>query len=206
MTRTSPHLSAASSPARSTTTRQELVDGHMRLVYQIAVKLFRKLRGNVELDDLVAYGTEGLYAAVDRFDPERGVPFGAFARFRIRGAMIDGVRAIAPTPLSAYRRRVAAMHGDHVHITVDVGPTQSDPARLPFTGISVVELASRAELRRRVLEAMKRLPDNQRTLIERHYFGDADLDEAGAELGYSKSWASRLHARAIDTLRGALAA
>ncbi len=206
MTRTCPRLSVVPAPACSTTERQQLIDQHMRLVYQIAVKLFRRLRGNVELDDLVAYGTEGLYAAIDRYDSERGVPFGAFARFRIRGAMIDGVRAIAPMPLSAYRRRVAAMNGEHAHITVDVGPAQRDPARLPFTGISVVELASRAELRRRVLEAMQRLPDNQRTLIERHYFGDADLDEAGAELGYSKSWASRLHARAIDTLRGALAA
>jgi len=206
MTRTAPHLSVVTSPARSISERQQLVDRHMRLVYQLAVKMFRRLRGNVELDDLVAYGTEGLYAAVDRFDPDRGVPFGAFARFRIRGAMLDGVRAISPMPPSAYRRLRAAMHGEHVHITVDVGPAQHDPERLPFTGISVVELASRAELRRHVLEAMQRLPENQRTLIERHYFGDADLDEAGAELGYSKSWASRLHARAIDTLRGALAA
>ncbi len=206
MTRTSPHVVATPVPSCSTSERRELVEQNMRLVYRIAVKLFRKLRGNVELDDLVAYGTEGLYAAVDRFDPARGVPFGAYAQHRIRGAMIDGVRAISPVPPVAYRRRRAAMRGEHVHVTVNVGPVQTDPTRLPFTGISVVELASRAELRRRVCKAMERLPENQRTLIERHYFADADLAEAGAELGYSKSWASRLHARAIDTLRGALAA
>jgi RNA polymerase sigma factor for flagellar operon FliA len=37
-------------------------------------------------------------------------------------------------------------------------------------------------------------------LVERHYFGGATLDEAARALGLSKSWGSRLHARAIEQM------
>ena len=40
--------------------------------------------------------------------------------------------------------------------------------------------------------------------MELYYFADKNLEEAGAELGLSKSWACRLHARAVDLLRRAM--
>ena len=45
------------------------------------------------MDDLIAYGAKGLLDAASTFDEARGVPFIAFARHRIRGAMVDGIRA-----------------------------------------------------------------------------------------------------------------
>ena len=57
---------------------------------------------------------------------------------------------------------------------------------------------------RRVREAVAALPDKERRLMELYYFADKNLEEAGAELGLSKSWACRLHARAVDLLRGAM--
>jgi RNA polymerase sigma factor for flagellar operon FliA len=56
----------------------------------------------------------------------------------------------------------------------------------------------------RVREAVKALPPKERQLMELYYFADKTLQEAGAELGLSKSWACRLHARAVDLLREAL--
>jgi RNA polymerase sigma factor for flagellar operon FliA len=53
----------------------------------------------------------------------------------------------------------------------------------------------------RVRAAVDALPERERHIMERHYFGDRTLTEAAAELGLSKSWASRLHARAIELLR-----
>jgi RNA polymerase sigma factor for flagellar operon FliA len=58
-----------------------------------------------------------------------------------------------------------------------------------------------ARLSRRVREAMTALPERERQLMELYYFGDKNLEEAGAQLGLSKSWACRLHARAVDLLR-----
>ena len=59
-------------------------------------------------------------------------------------------------------------------------------------------------LSKRVREAMKTLPAKERQLMEMYYFGDKNLEQAGAQLGLSKSWACRLHARAVDLLRQAM--
>jgi RNA polymerase sigma factor for flagellar operon FliA len=57
----------------------------------------------------------------------------------------------------------------------------------------------------RVRAAVTKLPDKERRLMELYYFAGKNLEEAGAEMGLSKSWACRLHARAVDLLRGELA-
>ncbi len=49
--------------------------------------------------------------------------------------------------------------------------------------------------------AIEGLPDRERALVTKHYYEGKNLLEAGAELGISKSWASRLHAQAVEKLR-----
>jgi RNA polymerase sigma factor for flagellar operon FliA len=66
------------------------------------------------------------------------------------------------------------------------------------------DLACQAELVAAVRAIVARLPDAERTLVERHYFGDETLDQAAASLGLSKSWGSRLHARAIEAIASEL--
>ncbi len=51
-----------------------------------------------------------------------------------------------------------------------------------------------------IRKTLPTLPDRERQLIERHYFEGEDFDTIAAELGISKSWASRLHAQAIEML------
>ena len=53
-------------------------------------------------------------------------------------------------------------------------------------------------------EALKELPDKERRLLQLYYFEDRPLEEAGKIMGLSKSWSSRLHARAIELLKDAL--
>ena len=59
-------------------------------------------------------------------------------------------------------------------------------------------------LSKRVRDALGTLPDKERQLMELYYFGEKNLEEAGAQMGLSKSWACRLHARAVDLLRKAM--
>ncbi len=61
------------------------------------------------------------------------------------------------------------------------------------------------QLRRRVRAAIGTLPEKERKLLEGYYFQGKTLEEAGAEIGQSKSWASRLHARAVERLKDMLA-
>lgn len=49
--------------------------------------------------------------------------------------------------------------------------------------------------------ALAALPAKERALVTKHYWEGKNLLEAGAELGISKSWASRLHAQAVERLR-----
>jgi RNA polymerase sigma factor for flagellar operon FliA len=57
----------------------------------------------------------------------------------------------------------------------------------------------------RVRKALLTLPEKERRLMEMYYFEEKTLEEAGSALGLSKSWACRLHARAVDLLRAAMA-
>lgn len=63
------------------------------------------------------------------------------------------------------------------------------------------EQLERRQLAERVRLAMGRLPDKERRLLELYYFQDQTLEQAGSSMGLSKSWTSRLHARAIALLR-----
>lgn len=57
------------------------------------------------------------------------------------------------------------------------------------------------ELKKRVKAAIEKLPEKERKLLDGYYFQGKTLEQAGAEIGQSKSWASRLHARAIEWLK-----
>jgi RNA polymerase sigma factor for flagellar operon FliA len=87
-----------------------------------------------------------------------------------------------------------------VHIT-----SLEAAATVPDESLPAPDLAVESQrLSRRVREAVAALPDKERRLMELYYFADKNLEEAGAELGLSKSWACRLHARAVDILRAAM--
>lgn len=76
-------------------TRDEACQKYRHKVMLIARRVFRKQggdNGSVALDDLVSCGAVGLIEAFDRFDPARGLNFGAYAEYRIRGAMYDALR------------------------------------------------------------------------------------------------------------------
>src|SRR3954470_7299495 len=84
--------------------RDRLVEQHLSLVQAIAAKLKRTLGRTIEFEDLVAYGTKGLLEAADRFDPAQGASFTTFAYYRVRGAMLDGLRTMGWYSRADYAR------------------------------------------------------------------------------------------------------
>jgi RNA polymerase sigma factor FliA len=77
---------------------------------RIAYQLARRLPRHVRVDDLVGAGREGLVSAIARFDPARDEGFEAYAECRIRGAMLDELRASDPLSRDqrAHAQRIAA--------------------------------------------------------------------------------------------------
>lgn len=92
-------------------TRAELLAQGLAIVRRTAFRLVRRLPPNVELDDLVSAGTEGLLRVLDRYDPGRCPCFEAFAAARIRGAILDELRARdwRPRSVRAKGRQLAAV-------------------------------------------------------------------------------------------------
>lgn len=90
---------------------------------------------------------------------------------------------------------VAAIHITSLHAAHEVQDDNFQAAD---------ERVASAEERARLRAALGELPPGERRLIELYYFADLNLDAAAAKLGLSKSWASRLHARAVRRLREAL--
>jgi RNA polymerase sigma factor for flagellar operon FliA len=217
--------------------RERLVTQHLSLVQAIAAKLKRSLGRSIEFDDLVGYGTKGLLEAAERFDPTQGAAFATFAYYRIRGAMLDGLRTMGWYSRGDYARyRAEERANEYLQnqseretaaqqsgATSDKGGALESIAEL-LGGVAVVHITSLeaaatvaddklprpdADLQRlqdhaQVRQALSRLPEKERTLIEMYYFGEKNLEEVGAALGLSKSWACRLHARAVGLLRDAL--
>jgi RNA polymerase sigma factor (sigma-70 family) len=66
----------------------QLVLDHMKIVHKWAGKYARKTRGTV-YDDLVALGMDVLYEQLPRWDRTRGVKFGAFVKWRVKGEMVN---------------------------------------------------------------------------------------------------------------------
>jgi len=81
--------------------RDQLITTYVPLVRFVVGRLGIPATSLLEADDLVSYGIIGLINAIDRFDPSRGIRFEAFAATRIRGAVIDQLRALNWLPRSA---------------------------------------------------------------------------------------------------------
>ncbi len=88
----------------ATDDRQDMILAHYPLVRTIACRMVRRFPANVDVDELINVGVLGLIDAIDRFDPERSVPFKAYAEIRIRGAIVDALRESDWVPRSVRRK------------------------------------------------------------------------------------------------------
>jgi RNA polymerase sigma factor (sigma-70 family) len=66
---------------------------HIGMIWCIASRMLRRLPSSIDVGDLIAEGYFGLRQAIERFDRSKGESFESFARPRIRGAILDGMRA-----------------------------------------------------------------------------------------------------------------
>jgi len=73
--------------------KDEIVIEYAPLIKYIAQKIAARLPSNIELDDLISCGVIGLMDAIQKFDPSRDNKFKTYAEFRVRGAILDELRA-----------------------------------------------------------------------------------------------------------------
>ena len=73
--------------------KEELIKEYSPLIKFVAQKIAVRLPPNIELDDLISAGSIGLMDAIDKWDPTRDNKFKTYAEFRIRGSILDELRA-----------------------------------------------------------------------------------------------------------------
>jgi RNA polymerase sigma factor FliA len=78
--------------------REMLIMEHLPQVRLIARRIHERLPDSVSLDDLISTGTIGLISAIDHYDPGQNVKLKTYAEYRIRGAILDGLRGLDWAP------------------------------------------------------------------------------------------------------------
>jgi len=73
--------------------RDRLIEQYAPMIKHLALRIAMRLPSHIELDDLINSGVIGLMDAIEKFDPDKGVRFETYAEFRIRGAILDELRA-----------------------------------------------------------------------------------------------------------------
>jgi len=101
-------------PQKNSEELNQLVLKLIPLVKRVAIQVRGRLPSHVELDDLISAGILGLIDAIQKFDPNRHVNVGSYATFRIRGAILDDLRAMdsVPRALRTMNRKVERAHSD----------------------------------------------------------------------------------------------
>ena len=191
--------------------RCELIERYAPLATAMARRMRVPTNALTGRDDLESAALVGLIDAVDRYDPDRGVPFEGYAGLRIRGAVLDELRRVDDHTRDQRRRARA--------VADDVDP-EIGAYRATLSLDLLLESGDRdwaaedltddryesQDLRGRVESALRCLPPRQRELLAR-YYGDAlTLRQSAVRMGISEARACQLHGRAILNLRRELAA
>ena len=211
----------------------DLVSLHLPLVKRIANHLAVKLPAHIEIDDLIQVGLIGLLKAKEDYQADSGATFSTYATIRIRGAMMDELRARDWLPRSVQKNlgKVAkALQGAEQRL----GRTPTDGEVAGELGISLREyqellgdvssarltpvedfesIAGDMEPDHEVIEskratalseAIKGLPEKEQLMMSLYYVDNLNLKEIGLVLEVSESRVSQIHGQAIARLKSRL--
>lgn len=134
--------------------RDQMLAEHLPQVRYIARRIHDRLPRNVQLEDLVHEGVLGLIDALDKFDPLKQVQLKSYAQFRIRGAILDSLRAGDWSPRSL-RARARHLEKGRLEMSAVLGRSPTDSEVAGYLGIEPSKLARlRAELRALELDSL----------------------------------------------------
>ena len=101
------HRAKKSQKEKSQSDTEAIYKKYDKLIKYIASRIASRLPKHIEIHDMINSGVLGLLDAVEKFDAAKGVKFETYAEYRIKGAMLDSLRAMDWVPRSI--RKVASM-------------------------------------------------------------------------------------------------
>lgn len=214
----------------------DLVRQGLPVVQRVSRRIARRLGGHVPLDDLLGIGNLALVEVARSYDPSRaGFPSYAASRLtwaildglrrethgRSAAARVLAVMASErfteaaetrpesdePTTLEQDQAALRGLLDGHAAaLALGLLATPHTATLAPAPARTPEEEMSRAEIAHVTRRAVEALPARERALVERHYYGGEQFDVIAVDLGISKSWACRLHEKAMGELARAMGA
>lgn len=151
-------LTLAATPSRALA-EETLVRENLPLVGYLVSEVLAKVPAHVSRAELTSAGLAALAFAVRAYDPDRGVPFNRFASIRIRGALIDELRA---TDWASRSVRTKARRQDTViqKLTTELGRTPTDAEVAEALGVDPAKIgADRHDVHRAVVLSLDGFAD-----------------------------------------------
>jgi len=118
--------------------RQRLLIEMLPLVKHMAFKIREHLPTHVELDDLLANGVLGLVDAISKFDITKHVKLESYARHRVRGSILDGLRGVDPASRDL-RRKNKQIQKLYRELEVRIGRPVKDEEIAAALGLSLAQ-------------------------------------------------------------------
>ena len=173
----------------------QMVDEFNALVRAMAGRLHCRLpRGcGIEISDLVQAGNVGLLKAARAFEPEFGAPLAGYAKFRIRGEMLDMVRR----------------HSGRERLPINLASSDGAAADAESLGEQSGENSPHNSAQREqrisiIAEELQRLPKRHLAVVRLRYATGLTLRQIGAALHVNESRACQIHQSALGRLKRAL--
>ena len=131
------HLRDLDTPGEQDPVSQEdMVLKYSPLIKFVAHRLAMRLPTHISVQDLISAGVIGLMDALSKYDPNKGVEFKTYAEFRIRGAMLDELRAMDWVPRSV-RQKATRIERTILHLENKMGRPVEDEEVAGELGISL---------------------------------------------------------------------
>lgn len=202
--------------------RQRLFDRYFVLARAIAGRLFRQRAADrIERGDFDQFACEGLLQAIDRYDPLRGVPFGAYARRRIAGNIADGLATMSEIGAQlGFRHRLeqerlrslTADDADPLAALSELVVGLALGLMLEGTGMiasddaadvrpNAYETLAWRETQAILIDEVGRLPDREGVVVRQHYHHGLPFVQIAHLLDVSRGRVAQLHRAALDRLR-----
>jgi RNA polymerase sigma factor for flagellar operon FliA len=119
--------------------KDEIIKQCLPMIRSIAQRLSIYASPSHDLDDLVSAGIIGLLDAIEKFNPSKGASFKTYATYRIKGAILDEVRALDWVPRST-REKAQRLERAYSELEQQLMRTPSEEDVAKHMGISVEEL------------------------------------------------------------------
>ena len=174
-----------------------------RVVRILAGRLHARLPHDcgIEVADLIQAGNVGLLQAARSYEPSRGAPLEGYAKFRIRGEMLEVVRRSAESARMVDTDSAIAEESTDR----DCGSGGSSFGTCAGMNENSPQISFFKRERAKIIgEEVKRLPARYRTVVRLRYSGEMTLRQIGAVLSVNESRACQIHHNALNLLKRAL--